>query len=69
MLERYLNRSYNFLKPLLKIKPMLKKYFLFTLLISSLNLFAQDEESVGFFKKENLFFIPQFLSRDGSDNL
>ena len=34
---------------------MQKKYFLFALLFSSLNLFAQDDESVGFFKKENLF--------------
>jgi hypothetical protein len=34
---------------------MCKKYFLVPLLFCSLNLFAQDEESVGFFKKENLF--------------
>jgi hypothetical protein len=34
---------------------MHKKYFLFVLLFSSFNLFAQDDESVGFFKKENVF--------------
>ena len=34
---------------------MLKKYFLFALLVSSLHLFAQDDDSVGFFKKENIF--------------
>lgn len=34
---------------------MHKKYFLVALLFCSLNLFAQDDESVGFFKKENLF--------------
>jgi len=34
---------------------MKKNYFLVVLLFSSLTLFAQDEESVGFFKKENLF--------------
>jgi hypothetical protein len=34
---------------------MQKKYFLIVLLISSLQVFAQDEESVGFFKKENVF--------------
>lgn len=34
---------------------MHKKFFLVALLFSSLNLFAQDDESAGFFKKENLF--------------
>jgi len=34
---------------------MQKKYFLIVLLISSLQVFAQEDESVGFFKKENVF--------------
>jgi len=34
---------------------MHKKYFLISLLICSLQVFAQDDESVGFFKKENIF--------------
>ena len=34
---------------------MQKKYFFIVLLISSLQVFAQDDESVGFFKKENVF--------------
>ena len=55
MLERSLNRNHNFLKPVQKIKIMQKKYFLIVLLISSLQVFAQEDESVGFFKKENVF--------------
>ena len=34
---------------------MHKKYFLIALLICSLQVFAQDEESVGYLKKENVF--------------